>query len=362
MSTGLKLDLQRFWEENRECTAKPFATDKARAPIALPVDDHWLIEEMALPSTIRYYEDNAYRAQVHAECNDRCEEAIGIRPFSEAIGGNPLVRIEEVMGSRYEVVEGGTPWLEAGPKTIKEMHAKLDEVEALSDEDLLALICSKGGTIAASTEQRTVSAGSRAPATMATSILGTMSTMYWIVDYPEDMDRFFRVLGDTIIRYHHVVGQASNVQYGGYWWTDDNCCLYSPGLYERFCFPAMKRVMDEFAPLPEHRRYQHSDSEMRHLLPYLAEYKLHAVNLGPTIPAEVIRKALPQTEIHGQVAPMTLRNGGFDAIVAEVKRDFAAVGSDGGLLVTTAGSISAGTSLQSIREFMWAVQEYCRYR
>ena len=29
--------------------------------------------------------------------------------------------------------------------------------------------------------------------------------------------------------------------------------------------------------------------------------------------------------------------------------------------VTTAGSISAGTSLQSIRGFMWAVQEHCRY-
>lgn len=357
----IDLDLRRFWEENRLSSGKPFRTDKPRAPVSLPLDDHWLIEEMALPSTIRYYEDKAYQAKINAECNDRLEEAVGIRPFSEKVSSHPLLRIEEVMGSRYEVVEGGTPWLEPGPATIEEMHARLDFVESLSDEDFLALVCSKGGALEHLPETREVCPGSRGPATMATSILGSMNAMYWIVDYPEDMDRFFKVLGDTIVRYHRLVERETNAKYAGYYWLDDNCCLYSPLLYERYCYPVMKRVMEEFAPLPEHYRFQHSDSEMRHLLPYLADYGLHGVNLGPTIPASLIREALPKAVIHGQVAPMTLRNGGFEAIVSEVRRDFESVGSDGGLVVTTAGSISAGTSLQSIREFMWAVQEYCRY-
>jgi len=358
----VELDLPHFWKENSLSSSKPFSVNKPRAPIGLPVDDHWLIEEMNLSSTVRYYEDKAYQVQVNTECNNRFEEAVGLRPFSESIGGKPLLRIEEVMGSRYETVEGGTPWLEPGPSSIEEMHSKLDEIEALSDEDFLALVCSKGGLFTRSPELRQGGAGSRGPATMATSILGSMNTMYWIVDYPEDMDRFYHVLGDTIIRYHRMVERETNIKYVGYYWLDDNCCLYSPGLYERFCYPVMKRVMAEFAPLPEHYRFQHSDSEMRHLLPFLADYGLHAVNLGPTMPVQVIREALPKAVIQGQIAPMTLRNKGFDAIVAEVKRDFEAVGADGGLLVTTAGSIAAGTSLQSIREFMWAVQEYCRYR
>lgn len=357
----VELDLDRFWEENRLSSGKPFRTDKPRAPISLPLDDHWLIEEMALPSTVRYYEDKAYQAQVNRECNDRCEGALGIRPFSESFGGPALLRIEEVMGSRYEVVEGGTPWLEPGPGTIEEMHARLDFVESLTEDGLRDLVCSKGGSFARAAEPREACAGSRGPATMATSILGSMNAMYWIVDYPQDMDRFFRVLGDTIIRYHRLFERETNVRYSGYYWLDDNCCLYSPGLYERFCYPAMKRVMEEFAPRPEDYRFQHSDSEMRHLLPFLADYRLHGVNLGPSIPASVIREALPNAVIHGQIAPMTLRNGRFEAIAAEVRRDFSAVGSDGGLVVTTAGSISAGTSLQSIRGFMWAVQELCRY-
>ena len=70
---------------------------------------------------------------------------------------------------------------------------------------------------------------------------------------------------------------------------------------------------------------------------------------------------MPHSVIQGVVAPNTLRDKDLDAVVAEVKRDFAEVGDDGGLVVTTCGSISAGTSLESIRGFMWAVQEFCRY-
>lgn len=357
----VELDLARFWEENRLSSGKPFRTDKPRAPIALPLDDHWLIEEMALPSTVRYYEDKAYQAQVNRECNDRCQEALGTRPFPEEVAGPPLLRIEELMGSRLTVVEGGTPWLEPGPATLEEMHARLDFVESLTEDGLRELLCSKGGAFAREPKTREACACSRGPATIATSVLGSMNALYWIVDHPEDMQRFFRVLGDAIVRYHRLFERETNVRYRGYYWLDDNCCLYSPDLYERFCYPVMKRVMAEFAPRPEDYRFQHSDSEMRHLLPFLADYRLHGVNLGPTIPASVIREALPDAVIHGQVAPMTLRNGSFEAVVAEVRRDFEAVGADGGLVLTTAGSISAGTSLQSIRWFMWAVQEHCRY-
>jgi hypothetical protein len=93
----------------------------------------------------------------------------------------------------------------------------------------------------------------------------------------------------------------------------------------------------------------------------MARYEFHSVNLGPLIPASLIRQHMPRTVIHGEVAPNTLRDKDLDAVAAEVKRDFAAVGADGGLVVTTCGSISAGTSLESIRGLMWAVREFCRY-
>ena len=35
--------------------------------------------------------------------------------------------------------------------------------------------------------------------------------MYWIVDYPSDMERFFEVLGDVVVRYHRVVEREAGI-------------------------------------------------------------------------------------------------------------------------------------------------------
>jgi uroporphyrinogen decarboxylase len=362
----IQLDAKAFWAENEQCTGKAFRTDKPRAPLGMPVDDHWLLEEMQVPSTLRYYRDAEYRATVNRQCNDRCEESIGRRPFNESVQPKGILRIEEVFGSRFELTEGGTPWLEPGVESVEDLRDLCARLEKLDDRGLRDLMFSTGGTIAPQPlnpdgTPKVRGAGSRGPATIGTSVCGTMNLMYWLVDAPAEIGRFYELLGDVLVRYQRIVEREANVTFRGYGWLDDNCCLFSPDLYDTFCYPVMKKVFDAFSPEPQDNRYQHSDSEMRHLLPILARLNFHGVNLGPTIPAEVIRAAMPRTEIHGQIAPMTLRNGTFEEVVAEVKRDFAAVGGDGGLFVTSAGSVSAGTTLERLREWMWAVQRYMRY-
>ncbi len=52
-------DVKRFWEENDACLAS-FDRNKARIPIGFWLDDHFLIEEMNPPSTVRYSEDFEY--------------------------------------------------------------------------------------------------------------------------------------------------------------------------------------------------------------------------------------------------------------------------------------------------------------
>ena len=363
---NITLDLPRFWAENQASTGHPFRTDKPRAPISLPVDDHWLLEEMEVPSTVRYYREAAYRAAVNRQCNDRCAAAIGRRPFAENVAPPGILRIEEVLGAKTELTEGGTPWLEPAVHTIEELRAHLDRLAALDDRQLRARMFRNGGLIERAQPNpdgsRPVQRGfSRGPATIATSVLGTTELMFWLLDYPAEVGRFFELLADILIRYQQIVAAERGVCFRGYQVNDDNCALYSPALYEQFCLPAMRRIFDTFCPAPTDYRYQHSDSEMTHLLPILARLNFHGVNLGPTLPVEVIRAHLPRTEIHGQVAPFTLRNRPVAEIVAEVRRDFAGAGGDGGLLVTTAGSIAAGTKFEAIRAFMWAVQEYCRY-
>jgi len=365
-SKAPEFDLQAFWRENELSGGKPFRTDKPRAPISLPVDDHWLLEEMDVKSSVRYFSDPEYRAEVNRACNDRCEEILGRRFFSEKVDLPAILRIEEVMGSHRQLIEGGTPWLEPCVTDIEGVRERLATIESWSDRDLREIIFSTGGQVSqaepsADGTKPVVTTGSRGPATQATSILGTMNSLYWVMDYPEEMGRFFDLLGDIIIRYHRIVANESGVTYRGYYWLDDNCALFSPDLYEEFCFPVVKKVLAEFAPSPDDYRYHHSDSEMRHLLPIMARYEFHDINLGPLIPAALIREQMPKTVIHGQIAPNTLRDKDLETVVSDVKRDFAAVGADGGLVITTCGSISAGTSLESIRGFMWAVQEHCRY-
>ncbi len=359
-------DLAEFWKENELSSDKPFRTDKPRTPIVISIDDHWLLEEMEVPSSVRYFSDAEYRAEVNRQCNDRCEEILGRRFFSETVDLPAILRIEQVMGCESNIIEGGTPWLEPTVFSIEEVRAKLTEIEKWSDKDLSDVIFSTGGKIAKAEpltdgSKPVVITGSRGPATQATSILGTMNSLYWLIDYEDDMQRFFEVLADVIIRYHRIVEAARGVTYKGYYWLDDNCALFSPDLYETFCYPLVQKVLKALAPGNNDYRYHHSDSEMRHLLPIFANYDFKIVNLGPTIPSTLIRSHLPTTVIHGGVAPNTLRDKALEVVVDEVKRDFNSVGADGGLVLTTCGSVSAGTSLESIRGFMWAVQEFTRY-
>lgn len=361
---SVDVDLQQFWEENRASSGKPFSTDKPRIPVSLPVDDHWVIEEMGVPSTVRFYQDAGYRAQVNRECNDRCEPMIGIRPFQElAIQHNPR-RIEEVFGAQTLLTEGGTPWLETSFREIGDLRRRLDEVE---DLDLEAW-CLTPGFLEERERLREahghnphLGGGSRGPATIATSVMGTERLFYWIADYPEDMERFFRLLAEKLIEHSRMLRRLTGGSDRHYGWADDNCALFSPPLYERFCLPVLERVFGEFCPDPQDYRFQHSDSSMAHLLGLLARCRLSGCNFGPDVPAAVIRAAMPRTEILGCLPPMLLRDGSAREIREAVQRDIDAVGADGGLLLMTAGSIAAGTSLERIRYFMAVASELGRY-
>lgn len=352
-----RLDVERFWHENELSVGKPFRTDKPRAPIGLSFDEHWLFEELGVTSTVRYYEDDAFRIECNREANRRCWETVGRRPFSEAPGKLQPLRIEEVMGSRRVLLDGGTPWLEAGFEEPYELAAKLDQLETLDEDGVREIALSNGACPEPARGERVV--WSRGPTTVATSVIGTERFLIWLYDEPDLMTRFYRIFAETLIRYHRSLAQGATLR--GIAWLDDNCALLSPGLYEEYALPAMRRVMDEFAPAPRDVRFQHSDSAMEHLLPLLSSLNFHGVNFGPTLLASTIRRHMLGAEIHGQIAPFTLRNGTPQDVEREVVRDFESVGGDGGLFVTTAGSIPAGTRLESIREFMKSVDTCCRY-
>jgi len=202
--------------------------------------------------------------------------------------------------------------------------------------------------------------GSRGPATIMTSILHPETVFFWIYDHPELMQRFRDILARKMVEFNQALRAFSGNTQPGWWITDDNSALFNRKFYYEYCFPVLAQVLAAMAPLGS-RRYQHSDSAMGHLLDYQRELGINSVNYGPQVDAALIREKMPQAIINGHMPPMLLRNGSPDEIRARVVSDFQKAGATGGLIVTTAGSLAAGTGVGRVRWFMQLVQEQCRY-
>lgn len=355
------LDVEAFWTENEACRA--FTMHKPRCSASFSPDDHWLFEFMQVPSTLRYYQDKEYRDALHGEVNQITRKYVGKVFFEEDTWRHSPKRIENLFGCYFSYLEGGTPWLTPVTDDPDEFARALDEAEAT---DLRAW--SFPEEYLAEWEQRRqagkelplLGTGSRGPATIMTSVLKPETALLWMFDHPDLMRRLRDILAEKMVEFNGILREFSGNTVEGWWITDDNCALLSPGLYREYCYPVLERVLNALAP-GDALRYQHSDSSMGHLLDIQYELGIRAVNYGPEVDAALIREKMPEAMIHGQMPPLLLRNGSPDGIRRRVIEDFRKAGASGGLDVTTAGSLAAGTGVGRMRWFMQVVQDECRY-
>jgi uroporphyrinogen decarboxylase len=136
--------------------------------------------------------------------------------------------------------------------------------------------------------------------------------------------------------------------------------MLSPEMYDLFGYPVLKAVFERYSPLPEHERYQHSDSEMGHLLPALGRLNMTGVNFGPGVLVPEIRRYLPNARIDGCIAPFTFSRNDREGLIRQTKRDCLDGLKYGGVNIATAGSINYGSSLDSLRLIMATIQQYGR--
>lgn len=362
MDLTKSLDLERFWSENRSCFG--FRTDKPRCALSFSPDDHWLFEFLRVPSTLRYYQDKAYRDSLHRLSNQATEQHVGAKFFDEDTWEYSPKRIENLFRCEFSYTEGATPWLTPATDDPDEFSRILDEAEK-TDIQTWAF----PQPFLQEWEQRKVEGkalpllgtGSRGPATIMTSVLSAETVFYWFYDYPELMGRFRDILAEKMVELNAVLRKFSGNNAPGWWITDDNCALFNKKLYLEYCVPVLRRVLDAMAPGENTSRYQHSDSSMGHLLDYQRELGINSVNYGPEVDAGYIRQKMPNAYILGQMPPLLLRNGTPEEIEARVRSDFEKAGAGGGLQVTTAGSLAAGTGVGRMRWMMLLVERLCRY-
>jgi len=357
----IKIDLKAFWEENEYCRQN--FDKKTRIPIHFWLDDHFLFELVGPFSTVKYYTDKAVRSEIHKKANDILEKELGRRFYSEEELDPPEpARFEVVMGSKVVISEGGTPWLEPAIDSVDEVKDLIRKLEKVEIKNVVSaeLIEAKNNYELQTGKKLRWGSMIRGPATIATSLLGTTNLCILLMDEPELMDEFFKILGTKLVEYIRLLRSYCNIEYNGISINDDNCFLFSPKLYERYCAPIMEKLFKEFAPNKTDTRYQHSDSNMQHIIPILNGLGVNAVNFGPEIHPATIRKLMPNALIYGQMPPFVLRNGTKEEIIEIVKRDMNVLKADGNFVETPAGSVASGTPLENIRIYMWAVQEYGR--
>ena len=367
------VDVERFWADHAKAAADPWADDCPQVPLGVMMSGECVFDELGIPEDYhRLAHDDDYRVTHAKAYNDKAERIVGRRVLREtrcdlAKRYPPRKQLHDVFEAVNEW-RAGSYWLRQSARNEDELAALLDRVERRL-ENLAEFIlpenwAAEKARLTAEGVNPPLFRGMRGPVTFAMSVYGSENLIFLILDNPALAGRFRDVLTRAILAYARVLDAEAGVTAAdrpGWGWCDDNSCLLNPEMYEFFGYPILEAVFAAYSPNPGDRRYQHSDSDMAHLLPLLGRLGLTGTNFGPTVAVREIRRHLPDAVIYGQIAPFTFSRNEEVNLVAECLRDFEMAREARGLYLATAGSINNGSRLTGMRLIMAAIQQYGRY-
>lgn len=367
------LDIPRFWADNDLALKNPWSTTSPQIPLGVGMSNECVFVELGEPENWhRLVHDHAFRVALEKRYNDRAETVVGRRLLGEW-APDPNLQWPEIKGL-HDIFEGKNVWqdwsywLERAATTEDELKALLDRVEKRL-ENLRAFLlpanwAEEKARLTARGAKVPTYRGQRGPVTFAMSIYGVEDLIYLIMDNPDLAARYRDLILRAMLERARILdeeaGLTPDTAPRGWGWADDNCAMLNTEMYEFFGYPILKAVFERYCSAPGDSRYQHSDSDMGHLLPLLGRLNMTGVNFGPKLTVTEIREHLPQAVIYGQLAPFTFSRNEEVNIVAEYFRDAEMAREKRGLVFSTAGSINSGSRLTGLRLLMAATQEFGR--
>lgn len=362
-----EFNLEKFWENDALAHKDNCFFKAPQVALGIRMSDECVFSELGEEGNPWGYTPLERRIELNKRYNDKAEKIVGKRLLREEFLPDdarlPYVkRIGEVFGGEY-IMHNETEWLKESIEDAEALEKVLDRVDKMDLREFM---------LPANWEQEKKRVFEtygvrpspvhhiRGPVTLACSLMGTTEFLYFMLDEEELAERFSNTIADVIIKMADIMddeAQLSEKDRHGFSFADDNCCLLSPDLYEKFGYPVLKKVFERFSPNPEDKRYQHSDSAMGHLLPILGRLDLNGVNFGPTVLIPEIRKHLPHARIDGCIAPFSFMRNDREALIQETLRDIKDGFTYGGVNISTAGSINDGSSLESMRLIMEVIYE-----
>jgi uroporphyrinogen decarboxylase len=372
------VDIEQFWRDQDASQKNPFGTEIPQVPLGAICNWECVFDELGIEQDWQrfLYDDTAWAMDISRKYNDIAERIVGRRLLSETLPDParqwPQVKMLHDVFEAKNVWQGGKSgswWLHQSANTPEELSALLDRVENRL-EKLREFMLPENWQ---SEKERLTSMGckvplyrhQRGPCTFATSIYGPENLLMLWYDDRSLFVRLADIIGKAIVAIARVLdeeaGFTPETAPRGWSWADDNSCLFNAKAYECFAMPIHRKVFGTYAPDAHDSRFQHSDSNMAHLLPQLGTLNLTGTNFGPTLTVSDIRKHCPNAVINGQLAPFTFCRNEEANIVGEFLRDFEQAREKRGLCFATAGSINNGSRLSSMRLLMAAIQRHGRY-
>ncbi len=369
----LPVDLEQFWKDDKLAHEDNcFNSQAPQVALGIRMSNECVFAELGEEGNPWGYTPRERRIELNKRYNDKAEKIIGKRLLREDYPTRDelfpkIKQIGEVFGGHYEDNNNST-WLHGSCSTPQELEQVLNKVEKLDMREFMLPSnweSEKKRIFDTYGKKPNLLRHVRGPVTLAMSIYGDVNLIYLMYDIPDLAKQFSHTISDVIIKMGTIMDEEAGYAPGeapyGFSFADDNCALLTPDMYELFGYPVLKRIFDYWSPNPGNTRYQHSDSEMGHLLPILGKLHLTGCNFGPTVLVDNIRTYMPRTRIDGCLAPFSFMNNDEQKIIAEVKRDCSMAKACKGLNLSTAGSINNGSLLTSMRTVMHAIQNYGRY-
>jgi len=378
LNNGLApIDLERFWADHKIARANPFGKDIPQVPFGATCNSLCVFDELGVKEDLgRYNRDVEWRLKLNKAYNDKAEKIVGIRILSESRpspnrkGFPPIKGIHDIfeMENKWNEISQSW-WLEKGAENEEELKALLNRVESrlenLRDFLLPDNWDEECGKLMEMGHKPPLYRGQRGPVTFATSLYGVENLIFLILDNPKLAARLRDAILKAMLEKARIqdeeAGYTPETAPRGFSFADDNCAILNPEMYEFFGYPIIKGIWDVYSPDEKDRRYQHSDSDMAHIVPVLARCNLNGVNFGPNVMFDHIRKYMPNAVIYGVLAPFTYSRNQEVNIVAEFLRDYDMAHEKRGWVFATAGSINNGSRLTGMRLIMSAIQHYGRY-
>ncbi len=371
------LDIERFWEDQKISIANPFGKDIPQVPFGAICNWECVFAELGIEQDwSRYNSDIEWRLALNKAYNDKAEAIVGRRLLNEnrPDPNRPSYPPTKALHDIFEMVNkwdntSQSWWLLKSANNEYELESLLDRVDKRLENLRDFILPSNWDTEKEKLMNMGIKPplyrGQRGPVTFAMSLYGVENLIFLILDNPKLAER----LRDTILRamlgmiqlFDEEAGYTKETAPRGFSFADDNCAMLNAEMYEFFGYPIVKGVWDYCSPGPKDSRYQHSDSDMTHILPILGKCDLTGVNFGPKVMISEIRKYMPNAVIYGVLAPFTYSRNEEVNMVAEFLRDYEMAYEKRGWVFATAGSINNGSRLTGMRLLMSAIQEFGRY-